>query len=575
MAARIGLAAPLMEAMPAYLKIENVGVCPPEAFTVLGVSLADTSQKEGVIGTFGSGSKHAVAVCLRHGLAPLVFTGTLKLEFSTKPQVVADGLASKEFGRVVVRYGGTDPITGVSRSSTEDLGFVLDYGRHDWQNVALALREFISNAIDRCIRESGDWSGVKIEIVEDNRVRAKAGQTRVFLPLTTDVFDFYNNLGRWFLHFNEPESLSKAILPKRNRNLGDRKAAVIYRRGVRVREFESSDTESLFDYNLNDLTIDESRKASDWDVKHHCGKALADADKEILAILFDRLVNSDQPAWEFGFDTYSLQPCYCDGPDDERRRRQNWQEAFASVAGDDAVLTGEGTADRLERKGFKPVAAPENLIRAAEQYGVQTPANVLSSDELSGRFVTEATPDAVTAVDLVWEWLENARLTNGKTKPPVKCFSSSLDAGVMLNGFYRDGDVYINRDLVGCGSAVAGRQALSDRLLKVALEECVHHVSGSADCSRDLQDFLLDLAVKVCRGVSAVEESEHGQATQNGDDSTQINALARRIGEWLTGIVSSAETGTVHDRDLDAIHRELADVERQLERLTSEIVLDR
>jgi len=29
--------------MPAYLKIENIGVCPPEGFTVLGVSLADTA----------------------------------------------------------------------------------------------------------------------------------------------------------------------------------------------------------------------------------------------------------------------------------------------------------------------------------------------------------------------------------------------------------------------------------------------------------------------------------------------------------------------------------------------------
>ncbi len=69
---------------------------------------------------------------------------------------------------------------------------------------------------------------------------------------------------------------------------------MIYRRGVRVREFESSDQESLFDYNLNDLTIDESRKASDWDVKHHCGKALANADKTILAMLFDRLMNTDK-----------------------------------------------------------------------------------------------------------------------------------------------------------------------------------------------------------------------------------------------------------------------------------------
>jgi hypothetical protein len=472
---------------------------PPEGFTVLGVSLADTSSHEGVIGQFGSGNKHAVAVLLRHALPPVVFAGTLKLEFSTRPQTVADSQASKEFARVVVRYGGSDPSTGSSRSSTEDLGFVLDYGKQDWQEVALALREFGSNAIDRSIRENGDWSGVKVEVVDEGQVRAKRDHTRVFVPLNDEVLGFYNNLGKWFLHFSEPEALNKAILPKKNRNLGERKAAVIYRRGVRVREFESSDTESLFDYNLNDLTIDESRKASDWDVKHHCGKALAGADKGILALLFDRLLNSDRPAWEFGFDTYSLQPSYRDSAEDELRKRQNWQEAFALVAGEDAVLTGKGAVDQLERKGYKPVQAPESLVLAAAQYGVQTPARVLSADELAGRAVTEPTPDALAAVDLVWELLEEAGLTNGKTKPPVQCFTSILDGGVMLNGYYREGVVYINADLAGCGSVVAGRGALSDRLVKVALEECVHFVSGSLDNSRDMQDFLLDLAVKLFR----------------------------------------------------------------------------
>jgi hypothetical protein len=73
----------------------------------------------------------------------------------------------------VVKYGGTDPSTGSSKSSTEDLGFVLDYGKQDWQEVALALREFVSNAIDRSIRGKSDWSGVKIEIVDEGQVRAK------------------------------------------------------------------------------------------------------------------------------------------------------------------------------------------------------------------------------------------------------------------------------------------------------------------------------------------------------------------------------------------------------------------
>ena len=480
--------------MPAYLKIENTGVCPPEGFTVLGVSLADTTDQQGVIGQFGSGNKHAVAVCLRNKISPVVFCGPLKLDFFTKPQTVADSKASKDFARVCVKYGGTDPTTGANRSSTEDLGFVLDYGKQDWNEVALALREFVSNAIDRSIREHGNWQSVNVEIVDEKQVRAKRDHTRVFLPLTPEVLTFYNNLGKWFLHFSESGSLPKAILPKANRNLGDRKAAVIYRRGVRVREFESSDTESLFDYNLDDLTIDEARKASDWDVRHHCGRALANADKEVLAILFDNLLNSDKPAWEYTFDTYALQPGYGDNDEDQR---QNWQEAFMQVAGDTAVLTGDGTVDQLERKGYTPVKAPEGLVNAAARYGVQTPASVLSADELSGRLVTDSTESAQAGVDFVWNVIQSHGLDNGKPKPPVRCFTSILDGGVMLNGYYRDGIVFINGDLAPAGSVE--RVQLSNRLLKVALEEVTHHVTGATDNSRDFQNYLLDLSVKLSR----------------------------------------------------------------------------
>ena len=486
--------------MAGYLKIENPGVCPPEGFTILGVSLASTSNKEGVIGQFGSGNKHGVAVCLRAGLSPIVFAGTLKMEFFTKSQTVSDGLASRDFGRVCVRFGGTDPFTGTSRSSTEDLGFVLNYGEKDWQDVALALREFVSNAIDRSIRELGNWSGVKVELVEEPQVRAKAGYTRVFVPLNDEVYKFYSNLGRWFLHFSEPESLKKSILPKRNRNLSDRKAAVIYRKGVRVREFESSDTESLFDYNLDDLRLDESRQASDWDVRQACGRALATAPKAILARLFDRLVNTKLPAWEFSFDTYSLQPTHRESPEVELRHRKDWLDSFLQVAGDNAVLTGQGSVEQLKLKGYSPIVAPESLLHAAEQWGVPSPAKVLSLDEMSGREISDPTPDAQAAVDLVWELLEETGLTNGKdNKPPVKTFTSILDAGTKLNGYYKDGTVFINEDLGRTSSIAGGRDVLSDRLLKVALEEVAHYVTGATDNSRDFQDYLLDLAVKMAR----------------------------------------------------------------------------
>ena len=51
------------------------------------------------------------------------------------------------------------------------------------------------------------------------------------------------------------------------------------------------------------------------------------------------------------------------------------------------MLTGEGTVKQLQDKGFKAVKAPEGIVNAAARYGVQTPAQVLSADEMSGPII--------------------------------------------------------------------------------------------------------------------------------------------------------------------------------------------
>ena len=129
------------------------------------------------------------------------------------------------------------------------------------------------------------WDGVKVELVPEEKVRAKRGYTRVFVPADNEeVIRFFANLGKWFLHFSEPESIMQAILPKKARNLDpDCKTAVIYRRGVRVREIDQYSSESLFDYNLNDLRVDESRNVDDYQCRNAATKAMAKASPEILA----------------------------------------------------------------------------------------------------------------------------------------------------------------------------------------------------------------------------------------------------------------------------------------------------
>jgi hypothetical protein len=53
-----------------------------------------------------------------------------------------------------------------------------------------------------------------------------------------------------------------------------------------------------------------------------------------------------------------------------------------------------------------------------------------------------------------------------------------------------------------------------------------------------------------------------------------IYVLARDIGDWLSGIVRSIDVGSVKRADLGALQRELSGVERRLEQLTWDLILD-
>lgn len=515
-----------------YLKIENPGVAPAEAFTLLGASTKRKSDNIGTIGCFGSGNKHAVSTLLRHKCAPIVYAGSLRLEFGTKPHCM-DG---HSFERVVVKFGGKDA-AGSNRSSTEDLGFVLEYGAHDWVTVDLALREFVSNSLDRAVEEgetdfwrqyaaklsanditaaratgsaankewadavkqyrstATDFRNVVIEVVNESQVRARAGYTRVFVPLNEEVFRFFNNIDRWFLHFSEPQLLNCQILPKADRNLDARKAAVIYRRGVRVREFEASNVASLFDYNLPNLAMDESRKVDDWSVHYAAAEALAGSEERNIVRLFQSFVDGHK-FWEHGFNQYGL----------ENGLRSNaqkavWSSAFEKTAGVSAVMAVEGGGDAASRKGYAVVTVPESFAQAAEKAGIRTPAKVLSDDDRNGREVLPATAAAQSAVDFGWSVIDRFGLTKGKQQPPVHCFRHIMEAGAVLQGFYRDGAVYLNLDLCdGDGFAPP-----SGQLLACVLEELAHFVTLSFDGARDFQNYAFQLAACCAKALEPQE----------------------------------------------------------------------
>ena len=484
--------------MATFLKIENPGVCPTEGFILLGATskrLAD-SDSPYTIGQFGSGNKHAVNVLLRAKLFPVVFCGNHRLEYGTKPGKMKALEGETGYNRVVVKHGGTEE-DGTSVTFTEELSQTDEYGVLDWNCMGMAFREFVSNAIDAAIAVNRQaetngkwpWDGVKVELVSEEKVRAKRGWTRVFVPADNEeVIRFFAHLGKWFLHFSEPESITQTILSKKSRNLDPNcQTAVIYRRGVRVREIEQYSSESLFDYNLNDLRVDESRNVDDYQCRNAATKAMAKASPEVLATWM-RSFRDKQSFWEHQFGGYELKPAWGESQEDIANRKANWNKALELV-GDSVVLAAkDGSVQTLTRKGYDPLEVPETVVRAAEEYGCATPSKILSADELDGRESFDPTSDAIAALDWVWELVDLAGMSDSKAKPPIRCYRKVMDGGTVVRGFLRDGVVYINEDLA-TGTSVELRQTV--------LEEVAHYLTGSGDCTRDLQDWAFKFAVRV------------------------------------------------------------------------------
>jgi hypothetical protein len=471
-----------------YLMIENPGVAPTEGLTLLGVSTTREAGVENTIGQFGSGFKYAVGALLRENIRPTIFCSTLRHDFFTEDMVVNDGLTTTTHGQVLCSMSGRTP-NGRTVKRKDKLGYVLGHGIHDW-NVPMALREFVANALDRSIRETGDFKSVKVEVVDGSRVRARSGFTRVLIPYVDLTASFYLELDQRFLHFGEPHHLDVNILPKASRNISpNRQVAMIYKKGVLVREIEFADERSLFDYNFGDeLRLDESRNVDDSSVKAEAAKLLRKADIPTLTRMFRSLINHEH-TWESTFDSYYLSYKYDLSHQEGRGISQRWQEAFALASGG-AVLCNpvSQTVDFVRKKGHLAVTfEAASWIDAALENEVKSDEHVLTSFEMAGEIVVDELGDTQEVLDLVWDWL-HPDFTMGKSKPTVACFETIMDAGSLKLGYYKEGVVYINADLA---------DGLSDMLFQTMLEEVAHHITGARDGSRDLQDFAFKVATKI------------------------------------------------------------------------------
>lgn len=449
-----------------YIMIQNKGEAPITAYTLLGDS--GSRGKAGTIGQFGSGNKHGLTLLLRLGIEFYIYCGRNKLEFYTERQMIEDANGTKRIANVVMcRISGTT-------NRTIECGWVLEFGAVDWREPKMALREFISNAID-----AGD------PVVEPaNKPRAKSGFTRVFITLTnSDVANFYHNLSTHFLHFcDRPEFKDASFLPKNPDTIGPR----VYFEGVLIGEIPSK-IPSVFDYNFKkgEIAIDECRNSSEYTLRARIASKINKADSQTLGTLFHAMAEGER--FEGSLDDYYL------GYDTGGNESTAWQDAWNEFAPDaviaDKVIATSLLAEHVRAKGYKVKAIhSEAMVKVAKAMDVPDVIHVLGRHVAQGKIECEVTDAAIRAVKQVWDWCEAANMTAGKPMPKVACFRQLMDGEGETLGFHDFGT-----DVVNIREDLEGKIAL-----KTAIEEVAHYITGSTDCSRDFQNFAFDMIVELC-----------------------------------------------------------------------------
>jgi hypothetical protein len=407
------------------LLIENLGLAPIESYSLLGAS--GSRGDNSLIGQFGSGAKLAIVALLRKGLHVTVYSGLCRMCFRTKT-IEIDG---REEQQVYIQFAGTS-------TKKVDLGWTLGFGAVDWEDEGMSLREFISNAIDRVIRDGGDLSeDMRVELVPDSLKKARSGYTRVFVEANNVVKDYLDDLPRRFLHFS-PLDPTQPILPKQE----GYPHTQIYYRGVWVCELGNNPA-SLCDYNFSgsQIKIDESRNLNEYTARSAIAELYQDASVEDLARVFSAL-NRGESWMEHSLDALYLQSNVWES--EHNGRCANWLAAWEQVHGNNAVACEEVTgtdSKAAKKKGFGLGKVTSSWLSTIKNYGIATASSVLDESERNGRTLHAATKAVRETVDEVWEWIRAVGL-DSKPKPDVGCFTED-DPDSQCTNFIKDDEVYL------------------------------------------------------------------------------------------------------------------------------------
>ncbi len=441
--------------MKSHILIQNKGELPVWGIRLMGLSNKDANQ----IGQFGTGLKESIALLARMDLFPIIYSGEMRMDFSIQNMDGQDEICfmlSEDRQRFVA-------------NEWHGLGIHPDFGKADWNNPWMIFREVVCNALD----ESG--TDDLFHECSMRQPEGVAGATRVYIPVTPEIMEAYTSINRKLLPLGDHTIAYSVsgygrLIEKRE----DAKLQVFHR-GVWIQEHQD---ESLYDYDLDGIKLNESRSCDWHSVTTQTGIVIAQFSEDQAQALLNAMLVDNRTIWE--------RHCLTNGTYYVDKKSEAWQNAWTSIFGDNAVLTDTSAYfhDKLKRMGKTPIIVSDSgLMSFLKSAGIPHVAQVLTREDRKWDTVADPDEESQDVFDFVWNRLGVAGLQHGKEKPPLRIFTELLGSAEVTFGAYHGGTCYINRACVG---------SIQER--RACLEELAHHISGASDESREFQMFLLEVA---------------------------------------------------------------------------------
>lgn len=429
-----------------FIEISNKGEIEIESFKLLGAS---TKRDDGSkIGFFGSGIKYSIAFLLRNNLEFKVFSGKNEIKFSTKVTNFRD----QTFEQILVN--------GIETSLTTSWGT----NWNKWQ----IFREIVSNSLDE-----GEFS-----IKETKTTESTEGKTKIFLKMA-DFGDIYKKIENYFLLGDKN---IEGILKKEFHT-----DLIVYKKGVRVvAEVDTSLPnrlpESIFNYNISSITLNEERIASRWDIEYSASRLLTETtDKGFIKTIFNLLKDKSNSKL-FEYNLLSSNSLYGTPSEEWLEVLENQDNIIASNSTLEGIIQSKGITYAINNS---IVSIPDSFyFKLKDTFGERFTKGVESISGISKHF-----------------------LELNITKNQQKCIAKSLSliqaAGIDVNypikvvKFFKDGNtlgmagddtIYLSEKLFDTGHLL---------VMSTILEEYIHLRHKVEDETRLFQDAVLNLLANV------------------------------------------------------------------------------